>query len=43
MDSHTPIFLLEKVRLLRGLDKKRIKIYEVNIIVEKNLMSIMFK
>jgi hypothetical protein len=39
--SRTPIFLLEKVRLLRGLDKKRIKIYEVTVIVEKNLVGIM--
>jgi hypothetical protein len=35
------MFLVEKIRLLRSLDKKRIKIYEVIIIVKKNLMRIM--
>lgn len=34
---------MEKIRFLRGLAKKRIKIYEVIIIVEKNLMNIMLR
>lgn len=37
------MFLVEKIRLLHGLDKKRIKIYEVSNIVEKNLMDIIFR
>ena len=40
-DSHTPLFLVEKIRFLHGLDKKRIKIYEVFFIIEKNLVGIM--
>ena len=43
MDSRTPMFLVEKRRFLRGLDKKRIKIYEVKIIIEKNLVDIIFR
>lgn len=43
IDSRTPMFLVEKIRLLRGLDKKRIKIYEVTNIVEKNLVDIIFR
>jgi hypothetical protein len=42
-DSRTPIFLMEKIKLLRGLDKKRIKIYEIILIVEKNLVGIMIR
>ena len=33
------MFLVEKIRFLRGLAKKRIKIYEVIIIVKKNLVG----
>jgi len=40
VDSHTPIFLMEKARVLRGLAKKRIKICEGNIIIENNLMKV---
>jgi hypothetical protein len=42
IDSRTPTFLMEKRKLLRGLDKKRISFYEVIIIVEKNLVGIIF-
>lgn len=40
MNSRTPIFLMEKARVLRGLAKKIIKIYERNIIIKNNLMKI---
>ena len=37
--SRTPIFLVEKLRLIWILDKKRIIFYEDNIFIEKNLMG----
>jgi len=37
------MFLVEKIRVLRGLAKKRIRIYEVIIIVEKNLVGLIFR
>jgi hypothetical protein len=30
---------MEKIRILRGLDKKRIIFHEDNIIIEKNLLG----
>jgi hypothetical protein len=43
MDSRTPMFLVEKRRFLRGLGEKRIIIYGVIIIVEKNPVDIMLR
>ena len=37
------MFLVEKIRILHGLDKKRIKIYEIIITIEKNLVNIIIR
>jgi len=37
------MFLVEKIRVLRGLAKKRIRFYEVIIIVEKNVVDIIIR